>query len=337
MSQGPSITNLQTLRAFAALNVVIFHCIGTSLAHGYALPVFGRLEGWGANGVDIFFVISGFVMVYTQWSRPRHPYNFALNRILRIAPIYWLLTLLYLLLTAFMPSSVINSTAAPPTYVLSSLLFMSGIVSQSWPLLYVGWTIEYEMAFYAIFAVSIYLKSPALRLFFLGIGILGLMIFLPYTAIALEFLFGALLGALYLRGVKIGYPAIVGGIGACLLLATIGFEVSDIARPVIWGIPALLIVIAALYLPQTKQKFLTVLGDASYSIYLAQVFTITATYKVFSALGLKENGDLLMIVAVIRSTIRGLAAYYLLERPITRWIRGINPQFAREPLYPLNK
>jgi peptidoglycan/LPS O-acetylase OafA/YrhL len=71
------INNLQILRAFAAINVVLFHIIGTSVSYGQGVVQFSFLEGWGANGVDIFFVISGFVMVYTQLKNPKSFFIFS--------------------------------------------------------------------------------------------------------------------------------------------------------------------------------------------------------------------------------------------------------------------
>ena len=87
------LNNLQLLRAFAALNVVLFHAIGTSASYSYETNFISVFEGWGANGVDIFFVISGFVMLFTQLDNKRSVKDFLLLRVIRIILIYWLLTL----------------------------------------------------------------------------------------------------------------------------------------------------------------------------------------------------------------------------------------------------
>ena len=84
------IMNLQLLRAFAALNVVVLHTIGTADSYGYETNLISYLEGWGANGVDIFFVISGFVMLYTQLDNKKTVKDFLILRAIRIIPIYWL-------------------------------------------------------------------------------------------------------------------------------------------------------------------------------------------------------------------------------------------------------
>lgn len=99
------INNLQALRAFAALNVIFYHIIGTSPSYNFQLKTFDFLTGWGANGVDIFFVISGFVMVYIQKNKPRTPKAFLTDRFFRIVPMYWLLTAVIALLLIFLPTS----------------------------------------------------------------------------------------------------------------------------------------------------------------------------------------------------------------------------------------
>ena len=86
------IANLQLLRAFAAINVIIYHIIGTSVAYGYELNFINILSGWGANGVDIFFVISGFIMYFSQAQNPKTPIKFLKSRLIRIVPLYWLMT-----------------------------------------------------------------------------------------------------------------------------------------------------------------------------------------------------------------------------------------------------
>ena len=87
------LNNLQALRAFAALNVVAYHTIGLQNATSGSNYFLSVLTGWGANGVDIFFVITGFLMVYTTKRRKRSALDFLKGRITRILPIYWLLSI----------------------------------------------------------------------------------------------------------------------------------------------------------------------------------------------------------------------------------------------------
>ena len=93
-----SIENIQALRAFAAINVALFHIIGTAASYSQSSNYLSALEGWGSNGVDIFFVISGFIMLHTQMERRRSVIDFLKLRLIRIMPIYWLLTAFVIML-----------------------------------------------------------------------------------------------------------------------------------------------------------------------------------------------------------------------------------------------
>lgn len=143
------IYNLQLLRAFAALNVVYFHIIGTSEAYGFKVQWSYFLNGWGANGVDIFFVISGFIMVYVQNLKSRSGVEFIVDRVVRIAPIYWLLTIA-IVIGSFIIPGAFNDAPTDPGWIFSSLFFVSQPLMEVLPVLYVGWTLEYEMLFYAV-------------------------------------------------------------------------------------------------------------------------------------------------------------------------------------------
>ncbi|MCW1512823.1 acyltransferase family protein, partial [Acinetobacter baumannii] len=86
------INNIQALRAFAALNVVFYHIIGASISYDLPTSSFLFIKEWGQNGVDIFFVISGFIMVFIQEKNRKSSFEFIKNRVERIVPVYWLLT-----------------------------------------------------------------------------------------------------------------------------------------------------------------------------------------------------------------------------------------------------
>ncbi len=92
------IVNIQYLRAFAAINVVIYHIIGTATDYGKRPEIHSFFEGWGENGVDIFFVISGFVMMHSQNINQKDTVSFIYSRLTRIVPIYWILTTVFYLI-----------------------------------------------------------------------------------------------------------------------------------------------------------------------------------------------------------------------------------------------
>ena len=97
------LSNLQYLRAFAAINVVYLHVLIGGNSYNRPSTMFPILGEWGANGVDIFFVISGFVMIYSQINNPKTIVNFYKSRLLRILPIYWLITFTIIILFSIFP------------------------------------------------------------------------------------------------------------------------------------------------------------------------------------------------------------------------------------------
>ncbi len=131
------LSSLELLRFVAALLVVLFH-----------LPSIGI----GEFGVDIFFVISGYVMML---STATGSHQFLLKRLIRIVPLYWAATLAVFLIALLIPS-LLNNTSANLVHLIKSLLFVpfdkNGTGHQ--PLLTIGWTLNFEMYFYLLFAVG---------------------------------------------------------------------------------------------------------------------------------------------------------------------------------------
>ena len=311
--------NLQILRAFAALNVVYFHIIKSAETYGQPVVLFGFLDGWGANGVDVFFVISGFVMVYTQSMREKKALTFFANRLVRIVPIYWFLTM-FLLLLYFVYPIAFRELKPNSLSTLYSFFFLSGATRNELPLLYVGWTLEYEMLFYTLFCVGIFLGKGNIQIFFPSV-ILGLLaISGTVQLIALEFVLGMWCARLYLsRSFKnFAVPAVL--IGLCWFIMSIFFKV-EIDRLFLYGIPSFILIFGLVQINQSKNSLLNYLGDASYSIYLVQVFTIPIFYKITSLLLPSVNGDVLSILALISSCGFGCLVYRYVESPMTKRLK----------------
>ena len=155
---GGSIVSIQYLRAVAALLVVFYHTI-------YQIKEYqGLFESgiwrFGASGVDIFFVISGFIMWVTAAARPTRPLAFMRNRIVRIVPMYWIVTLGLFTLSSILPNAIMIVDTTPG-HLARSLLFIPhpdpAQPERLWPLLLTGWTLNYEMFFYSIFACALLL------------------------------------------------------------------------------------------------------------------------------------------------------------------------------------
>lgn len=154
MPHDKMFSNIQVLRGFAAIAVVTFHTVLTASKYQFPPDLLSVLSEWGKNGVDVFFVISGFIMVYIQTVKRDTPLKFLTHRIVRIVPLYWTLTLGLVFLYLLIPG-VFNEMKMTSSWALSSFFFISGPFYNTYPVLYLGWTLEYEMLFYVVFAVGV--------------------------------------------------------------------------------------------------------------------------------------------------------------------------------------
>lgn len=310
--------NLQALRAFAALNVVFYHIIITSYSYSQDVHYLSFLSDWGANGVDIFFVISGFIMVYIQNRKSRTAISFLSNRMVRIIPIYWFLTMVLLLTYILLPSAF-RELQMSFGHILSSFIFMSRVFGYGEPIFYVGWTLEYEMLFYILFCLGLFFSNKT-SAFFIPIFLLTLLILYNFVELfVLEFVLGMICAKLYFfrKFNFLGYLSFV--IGVIFLLINIFYEL-EVDRFFSCGIPAFFLVFGLININQTKSKLLVYLGDASYSIYLIQVFTIPIFYKISSLFLLKLQNDIISILALIFTTITGCIFYALIEKRMKLFI-----------------
>ena len=148
------IIPIQMLRGIAASMVVFVHLDVQLKRLGY-----GTLDAaWLSSGVDIFFVISGFIMWVSVARRPATSAGeFMRNRLIRIVPIYWLVSVGVLAMTIVAPE-FLHSTVFSAPHALASFLFLPArhpVTGEFWPLLVPGWTLNYEMLFYLLFAGAI--------------------------------------------------------------------------------------------------------------------------------------------------------------------------------------
>ena len=312
------INNLQLLRAFAAINVVYLHVLIGGESYGKPSIVFPYVGGWGANGVDIFFVISGFVMIYTHSINPKTIINFYKSRILRIVPVYWLITS-FIILIYFLFPNIFRSLIIDIKSSISSFLFVSQLLNSSHPIINLGWTLEWEMLFYLIFGLALYFRTLnriIISIFFMMI----LIVFVSEKLYFLEFFLGVISGYLYIKLKKInqntGFIILVLGILALLMSVNPNSKLVDYDRVLIWGLPATLIVIGATYSKQVKNKFILYLGDASYSIYLLQMLTIPGFYKIITHLNINIDNTFLSIICLLSSITFGCLFYSYVEKKL---------------------
>lgn len=330
--------NLQALRGVAALLVVMLH-VDILLAQ-VGLPKFG------GGGVDVFFVISGFVMVHATRTRSVSPLAFLAQRLARVAPLYWLATLAVFGLALAAPR-LFQSTAAHPDELIKSLLFIpfrksSGEVE---PTLFLGWTLTYEILFYLLFACGLAFRSYARGVAWTIGAIVTLVaagaVLRPQDVVGafythpmlLEFAAGMLLGLAWPRlKAPLPWPCAP---AAALAIGLLGLAVL-IAAPliaphapqlVVTGAPAVVVVGAALVLERSGWSLggglVMMLGDASYSLYLSHPFVTQAFQKVAVGLNSPPAAAPFALAACLASVIAvGVALHLWVERPICTWLRA---------------
>lgn len=343
---------IQALRALAALAVVTYHSIETV---SRALPS-GTVNltvmdlGWLGNfGVDVFFVISGFIMIYSHYDDfavPGSQWRFLSNRFRRIVPNYWALTMIGALVILLMPSLSSMGRTFDPYWVFASLMFIpyasnSGI---QLPVLGLGWTLNYEMYFYFVFSFVLLLPRRLglliMALWFLASIAIGSLIephaHSPLTKqmtswLLIEFLMGICVGVAFKKG------AFLRTIPATLLLVSIipmlfaslhlreNGTLSQVFRLVFFGYSAIAILSAATLCNYFRKirvpKILLLLGSASYSLYLTHVFTLPFAYKIISEIKQHIPFELAVLFLIVLSAIVAIIFYSLFEKPVERFLR----------------
>lgn len=310
-------SNLQILRAFAALTVVHFHIIEIAGEQGFGIPAFEFLRGWGSNGVDIFFVLSGFLMVYIAELRPRKPISFLNNRATRIIPVYWILTLVGL--AAILLKGDFQGEPITLNAILSSFFFVSRWTALDMPILYVGWTLEWELVFYLIFGGCLFFKNKTVQFALPLIILLGLVLFAGQNSVILEFGFGMIVAKIYkLEWVK-ARADLLAICGFGLLLASI-WNKPDWPQFIVSGIPSALIVLGLVNIKQWKFALGEYLGNASYSIYLIQVFTIPVFYKVAEKVVPDMSTLILGLACLVGTALAGSIFHLIVEKPLHKFM-----------------
>jgi exopolysaccharide production protein ExoZ len=327
-----SIDNIQVLRAVAALLVVFVHL--DQFLRALGVPPFGH------GGVDLFFVISGFIMVYTTRSRPIGPVAFMVNRITRIAPIYWLITLAVYAVALAAPS-LLQATSASLEQLAKSLLFIpfqksNGLVQ---PVLFVGWTLNFEMFFYAVFALGLMFPERRVGALVVMSLLAGLVlvgaVFQPRGVVAefytrpiiIEFAAGMAL-AWFGGGLTVASAVARRALTAVIVLGALALALvplwaPDVSRVLTQGVPATVVATSAIVLHQSGVRWSSrvplLLGNASYSLYLTHPFVTQAAQKAGKLLGLTPVvAVVLMAVTLVAVCVVGVITHLAIEKPLTR-------------------
>jgi len=307
------LLSIQTLRALAAYAVLLFHL---------------RVFSLGFAGVDVFFVISGFIMGTIGVHEA--PATFLRRRIVRVVPLYWAVTLgicLLSLIPHIMPLFRFSLSD-----IVCSLLFIPYVndLGQVWPLVVQGWTLNYEMFFYVVFAACLLTPRPRIAaiavLVLLALAGLAIRIKGPlsetYTSpLLLEFASGLLLSWFNpVRGRALALVAMaLGAIGFILMSFYGDLAVPGFTRPLFLGVPSYLLVAGALALELAGHwptiPLARLMGDASYSLYLTHGQIVRLIDRV------APSALIAVVAGLILPALFALAVYRLFEKPVTRLFR----------------
>ena len=321
---------VQALRAIAALMVVVSHATfyaSERLSAGF--PVFHA-----ETGIDLFFIVSGFVMVFSSrklWADASGWKTFAKRRIIRIVPMYWLATTVKLLVMLASSGLVLHETFSLRKTILSYLFLpcrgADGILS---PILSVGWTLCFEMLFYALFALAMFLRRDVYKFMLVTLGPVACLWafqrptwptalhFYANTRI-IEFLMGMLLAKITLQGRKCspGVAYCLIAVGFFLLLPATGLNLLE-PFALSCGIPATLVVFGVLSIEQQLKipNFVILLGDASYVMYLfhpliSPIVPVILRKLHFAHPWVSTIGSIGVAITV------GIAIHLFIEKPLT--------------------
>lgn len=257
----------------------------------------------GAAGVDLFFVVSGFIMM--SCAGKRTPFAFLADRAWRIYPLWLIAVTPWLLMEPHTPLEVLRSLTLWPVF------------SGQWlnPALGVGWTLSFEIVFYLAFALALRTRATVPLFLFglcliLGMSTKSILFWFLGSPLSFEFLLGVAIARLPYS--EKGGLCAVGAAIVGFLLAPTGFydqafDAGAAFRVLAWGIPAALLLYGARSLERyfDAKAFApaVLVGSASYSIYLFHQLVMLETHGWAGLAG---------------SALAGIVAFWFVEQPIMK-------------------
>lgn len=339
----PTIHSIQYLRAVAALMVVFHHLIIQIDVYEVVLNTISV----GAAGVDVFFVISGFVIWFVTHGKDVSVGEFFAKRVIRVVPIYWLITLVIASAATAAPY-MFKSTQFEFAQLIQSLFFVPhyslGLPGNVYPILVPGWTLNYEMFFYLVFGLLLVAprQIPMILLSAFSVLVILGIVFEPQNALLktytsgllLEFVAGVFIAKAYTERKLKQLPSMLGVLllvaGAAGLLATAQVNPFGSLRALYWGVPGMMMVLGAVIIEANgsvlKSRVLHLLGDASYSIYLTHILALGVYRVIWSKLITPEAtaGQMIIFVAggLLVAVAGGIIFHLMVEKPVTRFLQN---------------
>jgi exopolysaccharide production protein ExoZ len=336
---GGTILSLQHLRVLAASLIVLYHTELQimRLTDGQHIHSFS----FGAAGTDLFFVIGGFILVYTSHNRKDTFGAFLYRRIMRIAPLYWLFTFLMLVVLLVAPDHLLT-TKIESWHFLLSLAFIPyphPVLGIDRPFLFPGWVLNHFVFFYLLFGALLFVRTgrrilvasamlcTLMMLKFMFAGESNLLDFYGET-VALDFVLGMIVAWLFLK--RQASPVMIVAvflIGASIFaIGVVEGAPEGSERALYWGVAGAALLFVCVF--SEKQwgwpnwRFLSALGDASYSVFVSHLFTLALVtsfmraFRIFPMLGVWGA----RIIFLGAAWTLGLVVYTAIERPLMRLV-----------------
>ena len=332
MERSTFLNELQSLRGLAVMLVVLAH-IHQADTRFLAPGLFGDIVYFGFAGVDLFFVISGFIIHHLYRDHDKPDAAYFLKRINRIYPLYWIFTLAALA-GYFIIGDALTASTGELDYLASATLAPSAQL----PILQVGWTLTHELYFYLAYGLALALPRRGRQiaaalwavasLAFMTVepGALGPWVQVLLSPFNLLFLAGVVLAELFKRLNATRHIALGLAI-ASTLMALVWMSLTGIDglgdprwRVLLIGPFAVTIVWAVLAWRPALPRFSVSLGDWSYSIYLSHILVIGVLARLAPAVtGTGWLASLaLYVLCLIACTVFGALSYRLLEKPLLK-------------------
>ncbi len=310
------IESLQLLRFIAAILVVSVHL---------------DFE-FGHIGVDIFFVLSGFIISYVTSKKTK---AFFINRLIRIIPIYWFITILFAFTLLILPD-VFELSEFNFIYLLKSLFFIpfNNLETGHYPLVIYGWTLNYEIFFYFIFSLAILLNKKYviqsffiifLLIYFCNLYLNNFISKVYSNPIIFEFAFGVIIFIFYKNYKKIDFFKFRVFIIYFILIIFVIYLYKEFNkfRLVAYGIPSVIILLIFLSINKFNfPKKIVLLGDSSYCLYLIHPYIFQFSRKFFSSFYISaEILNIILLFNVILCVIISIYLHKYFELPIQNYLK----------------
>lgn len=340
------LQSLEVLRAVAAMLVVLFHVQAIMTAKFGVVP-FGGAFGAGSRGVDLFFVLSGFIITTVHrpdWGRPAGLRVYLWNRLTRIYPAVFVMSAFAVATYAAGFHGVGHGGKLRAWEIVSGFLLLP---QAGEALVNVTWTLKYEMAFYLLFACAIVNRRLGLAVLCGWQGVILAMILsgaaLPagwigfyLRPICLEFGIGMVCALLVARPPTQWLSAVVMCAGLILFVGSLAVDTrravpfGGSSAVLLFGGGAGMIVGGLALLDRGRlhaPPWMTYLGAASYSIYLVHFSAISLIAAVIAHGNRAWIGNGVCAGVTIAAVLTGIAFYEAFDRPSQNWLRAVRPPY----------